>query len=408
VVPPSNSIQSTSGGAQDAFIARIYTAATTGQTAGSWSTYFGGTGTDAGTGIALDVNQNTYVAGETNSPPPTLQTAKPLTTAQGGGYLGGYDAFVTQLGSAMSLSVQGTLTQGTNQQNFVSAGNQATFTYIVQNSGPDLANNITLIDNLSSSVTGVPLTFNSASVSSGTCGGVSTNAIVSCSLPSLQAGSTATVTIVVTPTGSATGMPQGFTGGTVQVMAAGNIVPLAQTSVSATMSDFSMTVSPLTQSVAQAGLTANYTVALEPHPLFASSITVSCSNLPTGASCRATPSSSITLQGGSPSSVGLAVTTTARPVTTSAAKFLRKSFYALFVAFPGLLLLGIGGNSRRRRIAGILTLCALFSMLLMIPACSKSTTQTPVSGTPAGNYTITITASSGSDSKSATVTLSVP
>ncbi len=408
VAPPSNSIQSTFGGVQDAFIARIYTAATTGQTAGSWSTYFGGTGTDAGTGIALDANQNTYVAGETTSPPPTLQTAKPLTAAQGGGYAGGYDAFVTQLGSAMSLSIQGTLTQGTNQQNIISAGNQATFSYIVLNSGPDLANNITLIDNLNSSVTGVPLTFVSASVSSGTCGGVSSNAIVSCSLPSLQAGSTATVTIVVTPTGSATGGSQFFNGGSVQVMAPGNIL-LAQTQVGATMSDFSMTVSPLTQSVAQAGLTANYTVALAPHPLFASSITVSCSNLPTGASCRATPSSSITLQGASASSVGLAVTTTARPVTTTgAANFLRRNFYALWLPFPGLLLLGRRGNSRRRRIAGILTVCALFSMLLLIPACSKSTTQTPVSGTPAGNYTITITASSGSDSKSATVTLSVP
>lgn len=407
VVPPSNSIQSTFGGVQDAFIARIYTAAAVGQTAGSWSTYFGGAATDAGTGIALDVNQNTYVAGETNSPSPTLQTAKPLASAQGGGYAGGYDAFVTQLGSAMSLSVQGTLSQGTNQQNIISAGNQATFTYIVQNSGPDLANNITLIDNLSSSVTGVPLTFNSASVSSGTCGGVSTNAIVSCSLPSLQAGSTATVTIVVTPTGSATGNPQSFNGGTVQVMAGGNIV-LAQTSVKAKMSDFSMTVSPLSQSVAQAGLTANYTVSLAPHPLYASSITVSCSNLPTGASCRATPSSSITLQGASGSSVGLAVTTTARPVTTSAASFLRRSFYALWLAFPGLLLLGAGGSSRRRRVAGILTLCAICSMLLLIPACSKSTTQAPVSGTPAGNYTITITASSGSNSKTATATLSVP
>ena len=405
VVPPSNSIQSTFAGVQDAFIARIYTAATTGQTAGSWSSYFGGSGTDAGTGVALDANQNTYVAGETTSP--DLHVAKPLDSTQGGGYLGGYDAFVTQLGSAMSLSIQGTLTQGTNQQNIISAGNQATFTYIVQNSGPDLANNITLIDNLNSSVTGVPLTFNSASVSSGTCGGVSTNAIVSCTLPSLQAGSTATVTIVVTPTGTATGNPQTFNGGAVQLMSPGNIV-LAQTLVGATMSDFSMTPSPLSQSVAQAGSTANYTVLLAPHPLYASSITVSCSNLPTGASCRATPSSSITLQGASASSVGLAVTTTARPVTTGAANFLRRNFYALWIAFPGLMLLGIGGNPRRRRIAGILTLCALFSMLLLIPACSKSTTQTPVSGTPAGNYTITITASSGSDSKSATVTLSVP
>ena len=223
----------------------------------------------------------------------------------------------------------------------------------------------------------------------------------------LQAGSTATVTIIVTPTGTATGNPQTFNGGAVQLMAPGNIV-LAQTLVGATMSDFSMTPSPLSQSVAQAGSTANYTVLLAPHPLYASSITVSCSNLPTGASCRATPSSSITLQGASASSVGLAVTTTARPVTTGAANFLRRNFYALWIAFPGLMLLGIGGNPRRRRIAGILTLCALFSMLLLIPACSKSTTQTPVSGTPAGNYTITITASSGSNSKSATVTLSVP
>ena len=405
VVPASNPVQSASGGGQDAFIARIYTAAAVGQTAGSWSAYFGGAGTDAGTGVALDVNQNTYVAGESNSPPPTLQTAKPLDPTEGGGYQGGYDAFVSQLGSAMSLSVQGTLTQGTNQQNIISAGNQATFTYVVQNSGPDLANNITLIDNLSPAVTGVPLTFNSASVSSGTCGGASTNAIVSCSLPSLQAGSTATVTIVVTPTGSATGNSQPFNGGAVQVMAPGNIV-LTGTSVQATMSDFSMSVSPLTQSVAQAGLTANYTVALSPHPLYASSITVSCSNLPTGASCRATPSSSITLQGASGSSVGLAVTTTARPVTTGAAKFFHRSFYALWLAFPGLLLLG--ANPRRRRIAGILTLCALFSMLLLVPACSKSTTQAPVSGTPAGTYTITVTAASGTDSKSATVSLSVP
>jgi len=43
------------------------------------------------------------------------------------------------------------------------------------------------------------------------------------------------------------------------------------------------------------------------------------------------------------------------------------------------------------------------------PACSKTnTTQTPTSGTPPGNYTITVTATSGSDTKSGTITLNVP
>jgi uncharacterized repeat protein (TIGR01451 family) len=408
VVPLTNPIQNASGGGRDAFVARLYTLAVTGQTTtASWSAYFGGTGTDEATGIALDVNQNTYLAGVSDSAPPTLRTAKPLADTQGGGYKGGTDAFVTQLGTAVNLSVQGQLTQGTNQQGFISAGNQATFTYTIQNSGPDLANNITVIDNISSAVTGVPVTFNSASVSSGTCGGVSTNSIVSCSLPQLQAGSTATVTIVLTPNGTS-GTQQAFNGGTVQVIAPGNIV-LAQTSVGAKMSDFRMFVSPTNQSLAAAGDTAQYTVQLTPDPLYASSITVSCSNLPTGSSCRLTPSS-LTLQNAGGSTAALAITTTARPVTTGAMSFLKRSFYALWVTVPGFLLVGLGGDRRRRRrrMAAILTLCSISAVLFLIPACSHSTTQTPVSGTPAGSYTITVTAASGSDSKTQTVGLNVP
>ena len=405
VLPASSPIQSLFGGVQDAFVARLYTAAVSGQnTTASWSSYFGGTGTDAGTGIALDVNQDTYLAGESNST--DLQVGKPLASTEGGGYKGGFDAFVAQFGTAMSLSIQGALTQGTNQQSIISAGNKATFTYTITNNGPDLANNITVLANLNSAVTGVPLTFDSASVDSGTCAGASTNAIISCSLPSLQAGSTATVTIEVTPTGSPNGGQQSFNGGTVQVMAPGNIV-LAQTSVGATMSDFRMTVSPQNQTIAAAGDTANYTVSVAPDPLYTSSITVSCSNLPTGASCRLTPSS-ISLQTPSAGSATLAITTTARPVTTGAASFLTRSFYAMWLAIPGFFLVGVGGDRRRRRIAGILTLCALITMLVIVPACSHSTQQTPVSGTPAGSYTITVTAASGTDTKSQTVGLFVP
>ena len=408
VAPATNSIQSVYGGDQDAFVARINTAAVIGQTTtASWASYFGGSGTDSGTGIALDPNQNTYLAGTTNSP--NLQVAKPLTPAQGGGYdKVGYDAFVAQLGTAVSLSLQGTLTLG-NDQTFISAGNQATFTYIVTNNGPDLATNLTLTDNLSSAITGVPVTFVSASTSSGTCGGVSTNSIVSCTLPSLQSGSTATVTIVITPTANSNGNQATFNGGTVQVMSAGNIV-LAQTSVPAVMSDFSMQVNPTNNSVPVAGDTATYQVQLTPHPLYTSAITVSCSNLPTQSTCAVAPSSSITVESSSGATATLSITTTARPVPSPTASLFLRRFYAVWLAVPGLSLLfvGLGGSRRRRRIAGILMLCALSAMLLLLPACSHTNQQPPVSGTPAGNYTITVTATSGSDSKSQTIGLVVP
>jgi ABC-type Fe3+-hydroxamate transport system substrate-binding protein len=53
--------------------------------------------------------------------------------------------------------------------------------------------------------------------------------------------------------------------------------------------------------------------------------------------------------------------------------------------------------------------CVLFALLLLQPACGgSSSSQTPVSGTPPGNYTITVSATSGTDTKSATVTLRVP
>src|SRR6185503_5867937 len=98
----------------------------------------------------------------------------------------------------------------------------------------------------------------------------------------------------------------------------------------------------------------------------------------------------LTLQNAGGSTAELAITTTARPVTTGAMSFLKRSFYALWLTVPGLLLLGLGGDRRRRRRAAILTLCSICAMLFLIPACSHSTTQTPVSGTPAGSYTITV------------------
>jgi uncharacterized repeat protein (TIGR01451 family) len=397
VFPTSNPIQSTLNGSQDAFVARLNTAAVVGQTStASWASYYGGSGIDEGTGITLDVNQNAYFAGATNSP--DLFVSKPLET-----YHAGYDAFAVQLGSAESLSLSGVLTLGSSQT-FISAGNQATFTYTLTNNGPDLATGITVSDNLSPSVTKVALTFVSAGISSGTCTGVSTATTVSCSIQSLQSGSTATITIVVTPTGN--GSQATFNGGTVQAFAQGNISS-AQLLVPATMSDYSVQAGPSNVAVPLAGDTATYQVQLTPHPVYASPISLSCTGLPPGAACNFT-NNQITLFG--PGASTLNITTTARPVVTpGSASLFTRHFYAMWLMIPGLALVGVGmGGGKGRRAVGMVLLCTVFALLLLLPACSSKSTPAPVSGTPAGTYTIPITASSNLDSKSVSVTLTVP
>jgi uncharacterized repeat protein (TIGR01451 family) len=403
--------------AQDAFLARVNTAAVTGQNqVGSWEAYWGGTvnssgavATGTGTGVALDVNQNSYFVGDTNAAS-GLQLDEPLSAAQGGQYNGGYDAYVAQFKAAVSATITGVLTLGSSQT-YISAGNPATFTYTITNTGADPANDLVITDNLSTAATGIPVTFVSATVSSGQCtSGLSSNTSISCGPISLQPSSTATLTITVTPTSSTSCTQncsnESFNGGTVQVLSQGSIV-LAETSVSANMSDYNMSVSPLNQSVAQAGDTAPYQVQLTPSPLYSSSISLSCSNLPASTKCNFNPNGPVSLQSSSGQTVALSIVTTARPITT-AALVLPRRFYAVWLAVPGLALFGVGSSRNRRRMAGLLILCWILSLVALLPACTHTQAQQPVSGTPAGNYNIQVTAASGTDSKTQTVGLSVP
>ncbi len=408
VLPASNNIQGHLLGPQNAFMARINTVAQQGQTTGaSWSNYYGGTGTDEGTGVALDVNQNSYFAGDTNSP--NLRLNGPLPPAEGGNYNGGYDAFIAQVGSSCAIGITGVPQLGNNQI-YVSAGTQATFVYTITNQGPDLCTGLVVQDNISSAITSVAVTFNSASTTSGgTCSSsISSASTVACTIPSLQSGSTATVTFVVTPTANSAGLPESFNGGAVQVLGVDNIV-LAHATVPANMSDFTVNVNPSSNSVAVAGDTAPYTVLLTPHPIYGN-IALSCSGVPTGAACNFT-TTPVTLQNQGPVTSSLNITTTARPIVTPASLMLTPRFYAVWLCVPGLAIVGagLGDVRRRRRVIGMLVLCALFSMLLLQPACTHGTTPIPTSGTPAGQYTITVTATGGAnDTKSQTIILNVP
>ena len=63
LIPALNAIQAHSAGGQDAFITKL---SATGGTL-IYSTYLGGSGTDAGNCIRLDANDNAYVGGSTTS-----------------------------------------------------------------------------------------------------------------------------------------------------------------------------------------------------------------------------------------------------------------------------------------------------------------------------------------------------
>jgi hypothetical protein len=91
----SNALHSQSAGGPDAFIARLNPSG-----ALSYSTYFGGSGTDVATALALDSSGNAYVAGYTASVNFPTTAAVPQTR-YGGGY---NDAFLMKITASGGLS----------------------------------------------------------------------------------------------------------------------------------------------------------------------------------------------------------------------------------------------------------------------------------------------------------------
>jgi hypothetical protein len=182
-------------------------------------------------------------------------------------------------------------------------------------------------------------------------------------------------------------------------------------SATTTVSDFAISVDPPASVSIPAGQPASYTIRITPNSAFPNSISLSCSSgLPTGARCETFSTNPIpAFTNTSPVTSVLTISTTAA-VTTAQSRDPRTIWkYALCLPIFGVTLLGAGGSKRRRKLAIALLLLVLLGVIGMQAACSsdKSAPAPSADATPPGTYTITVAGTSGSFTRSATITLVV-
>jgi hypothetical protein len=117
------------------------------------------------------------------------------------------------------------------------------------------------------------------------------------------------------------------------------------------------------------------------------------------------------LTNGSAASSTVTIPTIMRPTTTTRLWQKGGPLYASWLSVSGLGLIGmsIGGTlSRKRRIMMAVVIGGVFALIGLQAACSSnSSTPTTVTGTPAGTYNLTLTATSGTATRTFPVTLIV-
>ncbi len=391
------------GGTSDAFFASIDTLAgctpigNPSCASTSTTSYFGGPDTDFGTGVAIDQQGSSYITGETNSPGPPFPLLNPSQS-----FGGATDAFVSKLSPVLNL----TMLNPIPSPSVVGMGSQVSFPYMITNAG-EFTNGVTFEDFLPAS----GATFVSATASPGTCGAPTNNTVL-CNIGTLNAAATATVTVIVTPV-----VPPLPNNGPVSLGNSGQAFVVgqmkAQASASATVNDFKITVAPATATV-PAGVPAVFTATVTPSSTsgFPDSVAISCgSGLPTGATCVPGNNNPLPNLNTGAQSSQLVINTTARVTTTTDLRRRggpQAPLYATWLPVSGLALLGVGlrGQRQRRLLIGLI-LAGFFGLILFLQGCSSSSTTTTTTGTPAGTYTVTVNAVSGSATRTTAVTLVV-
>jgi hypothetical protein len=195
-----------------------------------------------------------------------------------------------------------------------------------------------------------------------------------------------------------------------------HIIQLTGTGVT----DFSLSADPDSNqvSVVQGG-SATATMHLSAAPGFTGSVSFSCSGLPAGAACSASPASFSFSGAGGTQNISITLSTTGSSAALPGVPFHRNPLNpnaALWwwTAAPAFGLLLAAGQRRpnkpslRRDVRGLLALTLLVMGTLLVSCGGGSGTSHGPSGpTPSGTYSVTVAATSGSTSRSAVLVLVV-
>jgi hypothetical protein len=391
--PTANPLQASFAGYNDAFVAKLNAAGS----ALIFSTYLGGSGSDYGYGIAVDSAGNAYVAGGTQSG--DFPTASPLQATSGGSD----DAFVAKISfppvPAVDLSPT-TLPLGGQLVGSTSSAQPVTLT----NTGDGT------------------LTITSIAISGPNAGDFGeTNNCGS----TLAATANCTISVTFTPTATGTRT------GTITI--ADNAGDSPQTiSLTGTGTDFSVSGDPASRTVS-AGQSATYTLSVNPISGFNQAVSLSCTGAPSRATCSVSPTS-LTPDGTNAATV--TVTTTSRAMAPPLGAHrtpLRGPRHLLPLLLALALLAGMATalrlanrpgvvttalkpryvNGRLKPTAPLAPLAGALLVMLLWAACGGGggggvPVQPPAqTGTPAGTYSLTVTAASGGLGHSTTLTLTV-
>lgn len=255
--------------------------------------------------------------------------------------------------------------------------------------------------NVALSVSG-PATIISASPTQGTCSSTS-----SCNLGAMNPGQEISVNLTVQPN----------SGGNIAVNATVTSVPPATSLNGSTASylfsgtDFSISATPTSASVSPGG-TATYQVTLAPTlGSYGSPVSLSCSGAPANATCTVSPGS---LQVNA-LNVTATVTVTMAASSGSSTRH-RMLSYAIFLPVFSTIIFGFACSPRRRRLFVLAGSLAAFAFLASCGGgmggganggSSNGGGGNGGSGTSSATYSLTIQASSGADTKTTSVSLTV-